>query len=823
MSESWADVVEEWQGLHQRLSVMLRGQSRRTTEASFAGLSTQEEHQLLGELAELKEDVEWHLVQAHFEAASQGCVHGPSLRALGSPDLHAVSEPVLHTRLVSNEEVRENLGRWAPAMASEYRSLLSKGAIEEVSDETVQEWISAGKDIEVLPGRGVPTEKPPLEPGGKPREKYRAVICGNFQKASSEKEGQSFYAGGADSISIRTVLRWGGLNQCGVSGVDIKTAFLNAPVDSSEPEFLICNPPRHMIAAGLVPPKTKWRVRGALYGLVSSPRSSSIHRDKVLRSCKWECRDQSRVMRQCIADPNVWKILDQSTSELVALMTCYVDDILVVGKMEERMAFLEHLKTIWETSQPEHSEQSTVTYCGQEIVSSGQGLSITQSKYIQELLQRHEVQEEAPTPYVGWKEKFDDTESREKDPNPEEIRAAQSITGETLWLVVRSRPDLSFAVTRMSQLSTKRPKDTLAIGKAVLKYLKGSAHRGLLFGPATGGLGNQQHLTRPDTHRSLNVYADASFAPGGGRSCQGIVVHWAGEPVQWEASRQTLTSLSTAESELTGLVSAVQIGQAVASLIEEIVGLRLERCLYGDNQASLAIAQGPTSWRTRHLRIRSSVLRDLVDSGEWALRHISGEILPADLLTKSLPAVRFRGLLDSLGVKSISAEKISKAQVSSRSERLKKAAIAVWALSVPHMLKGLDPGSDDAFWMWLIAVAFGVIMLWEGLKMACRPCVRAFRAQEQLQPVQVNVHVDSSRASSSGGGSQASIGAQESRTDTSVYGGALAARSRDQVPRETVRANSAPPTLPDSGHTHCSYDQLRRAMASEPKLWGYKR
>ena len=50
-----------------------------------------------------------------------------------------------------------------------------------------------------------------------------------------------------------------------------------------------------------------------------------------------------RVMRQCVADPNVWKIVDPDTSDLVALMTCYVDDILVVGPVEERKAFLECL------------------------------------------------------------------------------------------------------------------------------------------------------------------------------------------------------------------------------------------------------------------------------------------------------------------------------------------------------------------------------------------------------------------------------------------------------------------------------------------------
>ena len=393
----------------------------------------------------------------------------------------------------------------------------------------MQQCITAGENIEVLPGKGVPTEKPPSHPGAAPRNKYRAVICGNFQTASSEKEGQSFHAGGADSISIRTVLRWGGLNSYGVSGVDIKTAFLNALVDASEPEYFICNPPRHMIAAGVVPPRTKWRVKGALYGLVSSPRSWSLHRDKVFRSFQWSCNGQGRVMRQCVADANVWKIVDKDTSELVATMTCYVDDILVVGSLSERTAFLERLRDTWETSTPEHSETAVVTYCGLEIRSTAQGLSVCQSKYIEELLRRHpEIKEATSTPYSGWRDAYDDTETRDECPDPAEVKLAQSLTGEALWLVVRSRPDLAFAVTRMSELSTKRPRDAISIGHSVLKFLKGTQQEGLMFGPPAGTLGSREQLTRPETARPLNVYSDASFAPGGGRSCQGIVVHWAG-------------------------------------------------------------------------------------------------------------------------------------------------------------------------------------------------------------------------------------------------------------------------------------------------------
>ena len=89
-----------------------------------------EEFDLLKELSTLKEEVEWHLIEVAFDSAAEGDPQGPSVR-LGSPSVHALAQPVLHTRLMSNEEVRENLARWAPAMAAEYQSLLAKGAIEQ--------------------------------------------------------------------------------------------------------------------------------------------------------------------------------------------------------------------------------------------------------------------------------------------------------------------------------------------------------------------------------------------------------------------------------------------------------------------------------------------------------------------------------------------------------------------------------------------------------------------------------------------------------------------------------------------------------------------
>ena len=63
------------------------------------------------------------------------------------------------------------------------------------------------------------------------------------------------------------------------------------------------------------------------------------------------------------------------------------------------------------------------------------------------------------------------------------------------------------------------------------------------------------------------------------------------------------------------------------------------------------------SWRTRHLRIRASLLREsLEDSGQndqrdqWALHHVRGLDLVADGLTKPLLGAAFKRFLENLGM-----------------------------------------------------------------------------------------------------------------------------------------------------------------------------
>ena len=129
--------------------------------------------------------------------------------------------------------------------------------------------------------------------------------------------------------------------------------------------------------------------------------------------------------------------------------------------------------------------------------------------------------------------------------------------------------------------------------------------------------------------------------------------------------------MSTAEAEMMGYVEAASIAESVASLVEvregvpstvatadsmddgdlvtqeiefedkpfaEATGEVVQRAIYGDNTAAISVLSLPDGpWRTRHLRLRSSSLREkLTRKAIWALRHVPGSLLVADHLTKAV-------------------------------------------------------------------------------------------------------------------------------------------------------------------------------------------
>ena len=79
-------------------------------------------------------------------------------------------------------------------------------------------------------------------------------------------------------------------------------------------------------------------------------------------------------------------------------------------------------------------------------------------------------------------------------------------------------------------------------------------------------------------------------------------------------------------------------GLNVITLLEEMMGERWKLHIVIDNQAAVQLltTQGPTSWRTRHLRIQAFSIVQARRLGILLVHHINGEWELADLLTKAL-------------------------------------------------------------------------------------------------------------------------------------------------------------------------------------------
>ena len=66
------------------------------------------------------------------------------------------------------------------------------------------------------------------------------------------------------------------------------------------------------------------------------------------------------------------------------------------------------------------------------------------------------------------------------------------------------------------------------------------------------------------------------------------------------------------------------------------LGVPVTHRLWCDNQAAIAVMDDSSSWRTRHLSVRASALRDQIRAGELHLRYAPTGEQRADGLTKHL-------------------------------------------------------------------------------------------------------------------------------------------------------------------------------------------
>ena len=592
-----------------------------------------------------------HLVNDDPEIAIAGVQTLTKLRKLASSE--SEEEEVLQTRIISPKEVNQQWSEWLAPAADEVKSMLEeKKALKPVTREELQgikrKAEKENKRVELIPSKLVYTKKP-APPPKRHKNKVRWVVCGNYETKHDDEE---VYSGGADAASFRIMAHFASRKRWQGASVDIRTAFLNADMDQQgSGDLVFVKPPYQLVEKGLLQADVVFEPMKAVYGFRRSPRLWGLCRDETLMKMKLGVELNGKktqlILQPLESEPNLWMIREQQgdleeESAIHGMLMTYVDDIFIVGEIPVVKETLKIIQETWTTSPPKAVTESPIKFLGMEVSKyynenlKKEVWRVTQESYLKDLLEKEPQLKVRMIPITrdqaAWSAPV-------VEPTAPLVKQAQSEVGSLLWLVTRTRPDIMFAVSKLSSLVTRDPTKALEIASQIKGYLKGTAYDGLEFAASS------------EEEDVVNAFSDASFAPEGDYSHGCAIVMLQQSPVLWKSGKQPVATLSTAESELLEVVETMTMGESIHVVVNEI-NPGTSRVAWCDSQAAVSILSNEGgSWRTRHLRVRSSYARATIKQGNWLLHHLAGAQMVADIGTKVLTAARMEFLKNLLGMK----------------------------------------------------------------------------------------------------------------------------------------------------------------------------
>ena len=228
------------------------------------------------------------------------------------------------------------------------------------------------------------------------------------------------------------------------------------------------------------------------------------------------------------------------------------------------------------------------------------------------------------------------------DESDESVDAAlyQSCVGSLLYMSIKTRPDISFAVGLVAKFCSNPKKNHWSAVKRILRYLKGTVNYGLLF--------------LRDESPELIGYSDADWAGdvSDRKSMSGYCFIMNGAAVAWSSKKQSCIALSTAEAEYVALSHAAQEAVWLARLHEELgCTMKSAVTIYEDNQSAISISKNSQfHGRTKHVDIKFHFVRDLVENNVIEIIYCPTNEMLADPFTKAVCRDKFVHFRNSIGV-----------------------------------------------------------------------------------------------------------------------------------------------------------------------------
>src|SRR5579875_989961 len=454
--------------------------------------------------------------------------------------------------------------------------------------------------------------------------RYKARLVA---RGFSQVEGVDFhetFAPVAKFTTIRCILAIGAAMDLEIHQMDVKTAFLNGELEEDiymdQPQGFVEEGTQHLVC----------KLKKSLYGLKQSPRAWYQRIDLFF--------NQEGFSRGH-ADHTLYV---KQTSEFLMIVIIYVDDLIILASDNTVLGWLKSKLEM----EFEMSDLGPLEFClgvAFERNRSARTITMSQSKYIKEVLKRFNMEEckpiSTPLDVKGSLLKLSDEEFKEVE---EEMKAIpyKAAVGSLMYAMVATRADLAFPVSMVSQFIAKAgPQHWMAV-KRIMRYLKGTIDYKLCLG---------------GKKIELKGYCDADWAGDVNerRSTTGYVFFVGDGAISWNCKRQPTVAVSTTEAEYMAtshcLKEALWLRQLLADVGFVQMGATSIMC---DNQGCIALANDPKHHsRTNHIDVQHHFIREKLEDGEVSLWYCPTEDMVADVLTKALAKMRHEKLTRAIGLR----------------------------------------------------------------------------------------------------------------------------------------------------------------------------
>ena len=485
---------------------------------------------------------------------------------------------------------RDDAPLWKQAMDSEMKSLVDNDTFD-ITELPHGKRAIGGKWVYTVKGNG----------------DYKArYVAKGFRQIHGVDYFETF-SPTARMESVRTLAQLAVQYDLVLNQMDVKGAYLHAPIDS---EIYIDQPKGYKREDG--PGKTVWKLKKSLYGLKQSGRNwHNILHDFL----KQEDFVKSKV------DPCLF--IRNKDDDTRTILLVWVDDIIVAANFKPSLADIKE-KLSQRFNMKDLGPLSM--FLGIQFTQSNRQVTLSQSTYIESILEKFG--------YVTCKpratpcEVNPDAYSGKLYSDESETKRYRCAVGSLVYAMTCTRPDLSYAVTKLSQHLSNPDEGDWIMLKHVFRYLRGTSEYQLSYRKNPGGL-------------QLLGYCDADWASSldNRRSISGycISLSSSGSLISWKSKKQASVALSTCEAEYMALSAVCQELSYLQQLLRDFGLITPESsiALFNDNQGAIALVKNPVKHsRSKHIDIRYHFVREFVDDQNVELGYIPSGKNIADIFTK---------------------------------------------------------------------------------------------------------------------------------------------------------------------------------------------